>query len=330
MARSKTELGMGAGNVAWHDAIVSATGLTDEELDKEYAKYRSNGKERSDGGARGTFWSIGQRAYDPRKTHKPRKSRRKTNMSVFAAVARDPQVAQINADVLEPSLWRLLSRPEVTELELQTIITTTLRREGLYRMQKGDRELGMTFLRDKQPFRFGHPEMLLETYYQFSSWQSISGLTLIAAFSRESLRVGNFRHIDLLRDEFERCLMAVTYRYGFRKDLQVLIRWLAGFRIFSNRWDPDIPNDTTRAIALNTINAKRSGRGEKPLPSDKYNFWVEALAVRYHKTDTLHRYPPTALTPQLEWLDANRDRLNMACKAWDRGQPTDDLFSPLF
>lgn len=329
MARKSTDLGMGAGNVAWHDAIVSATGLSDEELDKKYAIFDVNGTKRLDGGASGVFWSIGNRAFDPRKSYKARQKGYAENMSVYDAVARDPEFARINSDILEPWLWRLLSRPEVTGPELQQIIVMTLRREGLYRPLKGDRELGMVFLKDKRPFRFADQEMLLDAYYLFSSWQNISGLTLLAAFSRESLRVGNFNHIELLRSEFERCLMAVTDDYGFRKDLQILIRWLAQFRIFSNRWDPDIPNDTTRALARNHINAMRDARGEKPLPADTYNFWVEALAVRYHKTDSLHRFAPTVITPSLAWLEGHREQLVNALRAADRGQDTCDLCSPL-
>lgn len=328
MARLKTELGKGARNVAWHDALVEVTGLTNEALDLEYAKYRADGSERDDGGGRGTFWSIGRYAYDPAKVHSDTGTKTTRNMSVYDAVARDPELARINTDVYDQDLWRLLSRPEVGDAELQSIITRTLRRQGLYRPLNVDRTLGKMFLKDKSAYAYASREQIEDAFYKISSWRNIAGLTLLAALSRERLRVGAFAHIGLLQDEFNFCLEAVAHHYGFSKDLQRLIHWLAAFRVFSNRWDDDIPNDRSRAKALAHINSRRNEQGKRPLK--KSDFWVEALAVRYHTTRALYKYAPTPLTPQLKWLDENRIGLSNAIDDWDHQRDTDDLWCPLF
>jgi len=308
--------------------MVARTKLTNEALDLRYAQYRSDGTTRDDGGGSGTFWSIGRYAYDPAKVHSGKVSKTKKNMSVYEAVGRDPQYAHINADVYDQGLWRLLSRPEVNDAELEDIITTALRRQGLYRPKHEDRILGKQFLKDKSAFYYAGSEEMQNAFFKMTGWHSVAGLTLLAALSREYLRHGMFEHVGLLKFEFEHCLMTVAYQHGFSKDLQLLIQWLANFRIFSNRWDVNIPNAWSRSKALAHFNRVRKEQGQKPLP--KPDFWVEALAVRYHTTQLLFKYAPVPSTPQLEWLEQNRERLTDALKAWDYGQDTDDLWSPLF
>ena len=328
MARRKTELGFGARNAAWHDAMLKVSGLTNEALDQKFAMYRADGTKRSDGGGIGTFWGIGRFAYDPAKVHADKATGSKKHMSVYEAVGRDPEFAHINEDIYDQGLWRLLSHPEVSDAELQEIIDTALRRAGLFRPKSGDRQLGRQLLKDKSAFDYAHTEQMQDAFFNWTSWHNVAGLTLLAAFSRESLRLGAFDHISLLQIEFNHCLQAVAFRYGFSRDLERLIHWLAAFRIFSNRWDKDIPNAASRAKALAHFNAERDEQRRRPL--SKADFWVEALAVRYHTTYAVYRYAPVPITPQLEWLDQNREKLNKAFKAWDNRQPTDDLFSPLF
>lgn len=330
MAKQKIDLAIGARNVAWQCALVAETGLTNEGLDKKYAKYLTGGTKRGDGETLGTFRAIREHACDPKKTYKTKNSGFQERMSVFDAVARDPDLAYVNTEVFDPSLWRLLSRPEISDSELQVIIAKELSLVGLYRPMNGDRQLGKWFLKDKSPFDFAGPDALEKSYRRFSSMESVRGLTLLAASARESLRVGEFRHISFLKDHFEKCLTAVTYNYGFPKELQILIRWLAGFRIFANRWDPDIPNDVSRANALASINARRAENGQKPLSSKKYHFWVEAEAIRLHRTQALHKYAPTPLTPEITWLTEHREPLSNALKDWDRYRETKDLWSPLW
>jgi hypothetical protein len=319
---------MGARNAAWHDAMVHVAGLTNEALDLRYAQYRADYSRRDDGGAIGTFWSIGRFAYDPAKVYSEKGTNVKKNMSVYGAVGRDPEFAHINSGIYDQGLWRLLSRPQVADAELQTIITTALRQKGLFRPQDGDRMLGRQFLRDKSAFDYAGPDQMQDAFFSISSWHNVASLTLLAALSREYLRLGAFEYIGLLQFEFEHCLQAVTFKYGFSRSLELLIHWLAAYRIFSNRWDDDIPNDESREHALAKINSDRGEQGQKPLA--KYDFWVEALAVRYHGTYAVHRYAPVPMTPQLQWMEDHRARLAQAFKDWDHGQETPDLWSPLF
>jgi hypothetical protein len=327
MARRRTELGAGAKHVAWHDALVHVTGLTNDALDLKYAVYRADGSRRDDGGALGTFRNIARHGYDPATVHADKKSKSKKNMSVFEAVSRDPDLAFLTADICDQGLWQLLSR-EVGGVELKAIIATALRRQGLFRPLEADRGIGRRFIRDHAVFDYAGNDTMADAYMAITRQGTVGSLTLLAALGRESYRLGIFEYSETLRTEFEFCLMNVTARYGFSKRLDRLIYWLAVLRVFSNRWDEDIPNAWSRQQAMWKINSDRSEKGLQPLT--KHEFWVEALALQYHNTAPLYKYAPVPLTPDLEWLEQHRERLHQVLTDWEKTGEADDCFCPLF
>lgn len=301
--RPRTSLVKGARNVAWHDALARLTGKSDTELDARYAQHQAGGKLRADGGGRDVFGRISRLAYDPAAVRRP------GNMSVLEAVARDPEFAHVN-QVYASELWRLLAPPPPSEAKLRDLIDTVLARHGLYRVSgkdpTGDAMAGNTFLKDKQPFRYASKSDYQESIQAISAWMNFDALFLLGALARERLVRGWFQHIESLQSEFEICLMLVINRYGLREKLGKLVGWLAHYRVFANQWD-EIPDEQTREYALRAINSARLEKGHRPIR--QIDFWTEALAIRYHNTGHCYRFPIVARTPEIEWLEANRQLL---------------------
>lgn len=326
--RPRISLPDGARNVAWHDAVATTEGKSDKELDETYANYGSDGSQRSDGGRKDVFGRISRNAYDPAHAVGP------DAMSVLEAVERytkEDKVVIASQDVYKSQFWKLLSTPPLSEPELRELIDDLLVRHYLYRVPGENPELdimaGNTFLKEKRPFRYAEGNDLYYSIAEIAAWDSFDGLALLSALSRERLLRGTFEHMEWIKDQFQHSLMRVVDRYNLRKDIQLLIDWLAHYRIFSNRWD-EVPTDETRGHALAHINRIRSAKNKKP--AEKVDFWVEALAIRYHNTERCHLYPIVAKMQDLRWLEKNRVLLGEQMVAADSGEIVEGMHCPIF
>ncbi|MGH9436340.1 MAG: hypothetical protein ACRD22_00235 [Terriglobia bacterium] len=291
-------MALGARNVAWHDALAWHTGeKSDKALDEAYACFNADGTLRADGGGRGIFWHIKRHAYDPGAAHG------KSHLSVLAAVARDPDYAYLNYEVYDAPFWRLISPPGPTEVALEAVISAVPNRHGLFRVSgtesNRDVTVGNEYLKDKRPIRYAVGDSYEKPIRDIAAWGDFDGLTLLAALSREAYGQGEFEHLEFLRIQFEFCLCTVAYQYGLGNDLEILIQWLAHYRLFANRWE-GIPDAQSRQQALACLNAQRVAQGLRPCKLS--DFWVEALAIRSHNPGPTMRYPITPLTPELKRL----------------------------
>ena len=333
--RPKTDLGLGTRNVAWHDAMLHLTELSNQALDRQYAKFWDDGTERDDGGAKDAFSNIRRFAYDPASSHEkdrvkqiigapnqnPAKIRAK-HRPVLEAVALDPVYSYINDEVYHTKFWRLIRLPMITDSELRDIISNQLVHHNLYRLDDIDKRIGRVFLKDKTAFDHATTQQYLDILREITSWHTFDSLTLLGALSREAITHGYFKHIDALRFEFKMSLIHVAFRYGLKKDIEILIGWLAFYRIFMNRWD-EIPDDNTRRQALAYIKHSKK-------PNSQSRFWMDALAVRFHNTSVLFKSPIVRYSPDLIWFEDNYARLVATWNEWDQGMDVMDLSCPLF
>lgn len=328
MGRPRIPLAEGARNVAWHDAVAAVTKLSDRALDETYANYLSDGGQRADGGRHSVFGRISREAFDPAYVRDDRA------ISVFEAVGRDsdPLISAINRDIYDSLFWRLLTPPPLSESELLSLIDELLAQNDLYRVSGKDPivdiKAGNTFLKDSVPFHYESEIGFDRTVAVIASWETFDGLALLAALTREQLMWGEFANLRMLRQGFNDCLRNTVERYGIRKDIGLLIHWLAYYRVFANRWK-DVPTRETRSIALNRMNYSRLEENKKPIK--EITFWVEALALRYHNSERSYRYPIVPKTPPIFWLEANRATLSRQMDEEDSGKEVDGMYyCPIF
>lgn len=308
----KMDIALRGRNVFWHGAVRKWTGLSDEELDREFIlKDFKTGAERPIGRPR-TFAAIHYRAADPGKILN------KHGMNLVDLVAQVPKLEETRKAYLSP-MWRLIRPPMPSEQEIQSIIADCLDSEGLYRATDQDALIGKAFLKDKAPFEYVFKEKYRnDLVKEVTANGHIDGLALIGALAREQALAFSFEAAQIFFTEFDFCLMNVAARYGIDVEVEKLIGWLAHFRIFSNRWD-QIPTAWSRQEALASINWKRKEQGLKPLSAK--SFPVAALALRYHHNSGAHQHNVVKRTEEIEWLIRNRERLNAQLKEYDRTHP---------
>lgn len=137
---------------------------------------------------------------------------------------------------------------------------------------------------------------------------------------------GNLSVLEAVARDPEFAHLNEEVYYGLRKELQLVLDWLTHYRVFANQWD-EVPNDRTRKLAFDSINDERRRNGRKPLR--RMDFWTEARAIRYHNTGHCHRYPIVPRTPEIDWLEANREQLIEQMSIVDRGGDVEGMLCPV-
>lgn len=306
--RGRKDIAGRARAVFWYYAVRHLSGLSDEALDRKFVMMGSDGYERGIGRPH-AFRRIRVFGADPgyRETRRAAEGlddRPIRDFRLVDVVAREPGLEHTRA-VYESPFWRLITPPAPTLDEIQRIIANLLDAAGLYRATDQDILLGKTFLKDTSPFVTGTKceKRYATGLMDIGHRGELDDLALLGALAREAAASYGTYQMERISMEFEFCLQQVKYRYELDTEIQKLIGWLAGYRIFSNRWDP-IPTKETRQLARRYLDSVRKEQGLKPL---KHNsFAIDALAVRYHKRSGVHLHPIVEQTTEIKRLIRNR------------------------